>query len=129
MRKVLSVIIWTAVSLTGAGAFAALALHRGEHINSIYILTAALLFEFAAFILRLGGELAGMARAFRENHPGAVPGGEGADGFEGAGGAPRTKIDDEADFQRGRTLTSHSSATIFESLRNHPPGVLRMSPR
>jgi carbon starvation protein len=42
MRKLLSVIIWTLVSLTGAGAFAALALHRGEHINSIYILTAAL---------------------------------------------------------------------------------------
>lgn len=42
MRKVVSVIIWTLVSLAGAGAFAALALHRGEHINSIYILTAAL---------------------------------------------------------------------------------------
>src|SRR5687767_4094839 len=42
MRKIISVIVWTAVSLAGAGAFAALALHRGEHINSIYILTAAL---------------------------------------------------------------------------------------
>jgi carbon starvation protein len=42
MRKVLSVLIWTAVSVAGAGAFAALALHRGEAINSIYILTAAL---------------------------------------------------------------------------------------
>src|SRR5688500_724818 len=42
MRKLVSVIIWTLVSLAGAGAFAALALHRGEHINSIYILTAAL---------------------------------------------------------------------------------------
>src|SRR6478672_5820673 len=42
MRKVLSVLIWTAVSLAGVGAFAALALHRGETINSIYILTAAL---------------------------------------------------------------------------------------
>jgi carbon starvation protein len=42
MRKVLSALIWTAVSLAGAYAFAALALHRGESINSIYILTAAL---------------------------------------------------------------------------------------
>src|SRR6187455_955123 len=42
MRKVLSVIIWTSISLMGAGAFAALALRRGESINSIYILTAAL---------------------------------------------------------------------------------------
>jgi carbon starvation protein len=42
MRKVLSVLLWSAVSLAGAGAFAALALHRGENINSIYILTAAL---------------------------------------------------------------------------------------
>jgi carbon starvation protein len=42
MPKFLSVLIWCAVAFTGAGAFAALALHRGEHINSIYILTAAL---------------------------------------------------------------------------------------
>ena len=42
MRKLFSVLLWTAISLVGAGAFAALALHRGEHINSIYILTAAL---------------------------------------------------------------------------------------
>src|SRR3954469_26012099 len=42
MRKVLSVLIWTAVSLAGAYAFAALALHRGESINSAYILIAAL---------------------------------------------------------------------------------------
>src|SRR3954471_23882969 len=42
MRKVFSVLIWMGVSLAGAYAFAALALHRGESINSIYILTAAL---------------------------------------------------------------------------------------
>src|ERR1051325_11556906 len=42
MRKVLSVLLWSAVSLAGAGAFATLAFKRGEHINSIYILTAAL---------------------------------------------------------------------------------------
>jgi carbon starvation protein len=42
MRKFVSVLIWSVVSLAGAGAFAMLALHRGETINSIYILTAAL---------------------------------------------------------------------------------------
>jgi carbon starvation protein len=42
MRKVLSVLLWSAVSLAGAGAFATLALKRGDPINSIYILTAAL---------------------------------------------------------------------------------------
>jgi carbon starvation protein len=42
MRKFLSVLLWTAIALAGAAAFAALAFKRGEHINSIYILTAAL---------------------------------------------------------------------------------------
>jgi carbon starvation protein len=42
MRKVLSVLLWTAVSVAGAAAFTVLALRRGENINSIYILTAAL---------------------------------------------------------------------------------------
>src|SRR4051812_22742444 len=42
MRKFLSVLLWSAVAVLGAGAFATLALRRGEHINSIYILTAAL---------------------------------------------------------------------------------------
>jgi carbon starvation protein len=42
MRKSLSVLLWIAVAILGAGAFVVLALHRGEHLNSIYILTAAL---------------------------------------------------------------------------------------
>ena len=42
MPKFLSVLIWCAVAVAGAGAFAVLAFNRGEHINSIYILTAAL---------------------------------------------------------------------------------------
>jgi carbon starvation protein len=42
MRKLLSVLLWSAVAILGAGAFVVLAFHRGEHINSIYILTAAL---------------------------------------------------------------------------------------
>src|SRR4051812_18719672 len=42
MRKILSVLLWIAVAILGAGAFAVLALHRGENLNSVYILTAAL---------------------------------------------------------------------------------------
>lgn len=42
MRKFLSVLVWIVVSLAGAGAFVALGFKRGEHVNSIYILTAAL---------------------------------------------------------------------------------------
>ena len=34
--------VWLLVALLGAWAYAALALHRGEHLNSIYILLAAL---------------------------------------------------------------------------------------
>ncbi len=42
MRKALSLVTWLLIALLGAGAYAALALHRGEHLNSAYILTAAL---------------------------------------------------------------------------------------
>src|SRR4051812_22847238 len=42
MRKVFSVLIWMGVSLAGAYAFAALALHRGEQLSSAYLLLAAL---------------------------------------------------------------------------------------
>ncbi len=34
--------MWIAISLLGAGSYAVLALHRGEHINSAYVITAAL---------------------------------------------------------------------------------------
>jgi len=42
MKKALSVIIWILVAALGAFAFAALAFPRGERVNSMYILTAAL---------------------------------------------------------------------------------------
>ncbi len=42
MKKTLSVIIWLAIALLGAWGYVTLALHRGEHINSVYILLAAL---------------------------------------------------------------------------------------
>lgn len=40
--SILRTLLWCAVALAGAGAYAALALHRGEPLNSGYILTAAL---------------------------------------------------------------------------------------
>ncbi len=42
MQKALSKVLWLVIALLGAGAYATLALRRGEHLNSIYILVAAL---------------------------------------------------------------------------------------
>src|SRR5580658_9524405 len=42
VKKAVSIIIWLAVALLGAWAYAAIALHRGEHLNSVFILMAAL---------------------------------------------------------------------------------------
>ena len=42
MKKAVSIIVWTAVILLGVWAYATLALHRGEQLNSVFILMAAL---------------------------------------------------------------------------------------
>jgi len=42
MKKALSFFIWLIISLLGAWAYATLALRRGEQLNSVYILIAAL---------------------------------------------------------------------------------------
>jgi carbon starvation protein len=42
MPRLLSILVWTAVALLGAGAFGWLALSRGETINAAWLLTAAL---------------------------------------------------------------------------------------
>jgi carbon starvation protein len=42
MRKLAIQVFWVLLSLAGAGAYATIALHRGEPINSAYILVAAL---------------------------------------------------------------------------------------
>jgi carbon starvation protein len=42
MRKPLSILVWTAISLLGAGAFAWLALSRGESVSAAWLLVAAL---------------------------------------------------------------------------------------
>src|SRR5580692_9219806 len=42
MKKILATVFWLAVALAGGWAFAVLASHRGDSINSAYILIAAL---------------------------------------------------------------------------------------
>ena len=42
MRRLLTVLVWTAVAVVGAAAFAGLALKRGEPISAAWLLTAAL---------------------------------------------------------------------------------------
>ncbi len=42
MKRVLANFLWVLLAATGAWAYATLALHRGETINSVYILLAAL---------------------------------------------------------------------------------------
>src|SRR5215467_5216062 len=42
MRKLAGKLVWLLIGLFGASAYATLALHRGEHLNSAYILVAAL---------------------------------------------------------------------------------------
>jgi len=42
MKKPLGNLLWFAIALLGAWAYSTLALHRGEHLNSVFILIAAL---------------------------------------------------------------------------------------
>ncbi len=42
MRKTATSVLWVLVAVAGAWAYATLALHRGEQLNSVYILIAAL---------------------------------------------------------------------------------------
>src|SRR5256885_14838854 len=42
MRKLLSILLWTAISALGAASFAWLALSRGEPVNAAWLLVAAL---------------------------------------------------------------------------------------
>src|SRR5438552_7193790 len=49
MNKLISVILWVAVAVVGAFAFASLALGRGESVNAIWLVTAALAVYFIAY--------------------------------------------------------------------------------
>jgi carbon starvation protein len=49
MNKLLSVLLWPLVAIVGAFAFAALALGRGESVNAVWLVTAALSVYFIAY--------------------------------------------------------------------------------
>ncbi len=42
MKRIFALLLWIAIALAGAGGYAMLAFHRGEHLNSVYLLIAAL---------------------------------------------------------------------------------------
>ena len=49
MNKFVSVLLWPLVAIAGAFAFAALALGRGESVNAVWLVTAALCVYFVAY--------------------------------------------------------------------------------
>lgn len=51
MKRVLSILAWLAVALLGAGALGAIAIHRGEPLNAMWFVVAALCCYLVAFRL------------------------------------------------------------------------------
>src|SRR5450432_4137258 len=49
MNKFASRLLWSAISIVGAFSFAALALGRGESVNAVWLVTAALSVYFIAY--------------------------------------------------------------------------------
>ena len=49
MNKLTSLLLWTAVAIAGAISFGALALGRGESVNAVWLVTAALCVYFIAY--------------------------------------------------------------------------------
>src|SRR4051812_41170662 len=49
MSKLSSILLWTLVAVTGAGAFAGLALSRGETVSAAWLLTAAVCSYLVAY--------------------------------------------------------------------------------
>jgi len=49
MSKVTSILVWAGVAIVGAFSFAALALGRGESVNAVWLVTAALATYFIAY--------------------------------------------------------------------------------
>jgi len=49
MNKLTSLLVWSAVAILGAFSFAALALGRGESVNAVWLVTAALCVYFIAY--------------------------------------------------------------------------------
>src|SRR5438874_4807663 len=51
MKRVLSILVWLVVAVVGAGALGAIAIHRGEPLNAIWFVIAALCCYLVAFRL------------------------------------------------------------------------------
>ncbi|MET0205052.1 MAG: carbon starvation CstA family protein, partial [Casimicrobiaceae bacterium] len=49
MNKLTSILVWGGIAIVGAFSFAALALNRGEHVNAVWLVTAALATYFIAY--------------------------------------------------------------------------------
>src|SRR3954462_13696423 len=49
MNKLASMLVWPLIAIVGAFAFAALALGRGESVNAVWLVTAALSVYFIAY--------------------------------------------------------------------------------
>lgn len=49
MNRIVSVLLWPAVAIVGAVSFASLALGRGESVNAVWLVTAALCVYFIAY--------------------------------------------------------------------------------
>ena len=49
MNKLTSLLLWPAIAILGAFSFAALALGRGESVNAVWLVTAALCVYFIAY--------------------------------------------------------------------------------
>jgi carbon starvation protein len=49
MNRVTSILLWAAIAVVGAFSFAALALNRGENVNAVWLVTAALSVYFIAY--------------------------------------------------------------------------------
>ncbi len=51
MKRVLSILVWLVVAVVGAGALGAIAIHRGEPLNAMWFVIAALCCYLVAFRL------------------------------------------------------------------------------
>ena len=51
MKRIFSIVVWLAVALLGAGALGAIAIHRGEPLNAMWFVIAALCCYLVAFRL------------------------------------------------------------------------------
>ena len=78
MNKLVSILLWSVIAIVGAFSFAALALGRGENVNAVWLVTAAVCVYFIAYrfyskfiaeqVLRLDDDAADARRAPQRRH-------------------------------------------------------------